>query len=81
MIILSNNQWKCDKNSPDWEAIGADGSAEARAPKLVKAYLEAGADIIGLQENSVRMTELMLPELRKYYFDFISVCILRNICF
>ena len=38
MLILSNNQWKCDGNCPAWAAKGEDCSAEARVKGLVRAY-------------------------------------------
>ena len=59
MILMSNNQWKCDENASAWAAIGEDCSAEARVPLLVRAYRETAPDILGLQEVSVRQAELM----------------------
>ena len=65
MILMSNNQWKCDDNAPAWAAIGEDCSAEARVPLLVRAYLEAAPDILGLQEVSVRQAEIMMEQMRR----------------
>ena len=58
MILMSNNQWKCNNNL--WEAIGDDCSAEARVPGLVKSYLEAAPDVIGLQEVSMKQAQIMM---------------------
>ena len=38
MILMSNNQWKCDENNDIWRAMGEDCSAEARVKGLVRAY-------------------------------------------
>jgi len=61
--ILSNNQWKCDNNSPDWAAKGEDCSAEGRVDGLARAYLSVMPDIIGLQEASEKMTMLLMERL------------------
>ncbi len=66
MILLSNNQWKCDKNKPAWEAMGLDCSSEGRVGGLLRAYSEIGADVIGLQEVSLRMAELMMEEMKEF---------------
>ncbi len=63
MIIMSNNQWKCDYNLPAWEKMGLDCSAEARVKGLVKAYKAILPDILGLQEVSIHLSELMMQEL------------------
>ncbi len=65
MILLSNNQWKCDTNKEAWEAMGMDCSAEGRVGGLLRAYGEIGADIIGLQEVSLHMADLMMREMRE----------------
>lgn len=71
MIILSSNQWKCDYNAPAWAAMGEDCSAEARVPKLVRAYREIGADILGLQETSPHIAELMMDLMRPDGYDYL----------
>ena len=63
MIIMSNNQWKCDFNLPAWEARGEDCSAEARVKGFVRAYTAILPDLAGLQEVSTHMGELMMKEL------------------
>ncbi|MBP5270274.1 MAG: endonuclease/exonuclease/phosphatase family protein [Clostridia bacterium] len=63
MILMSNNQWKCDRNL--WEEIGGDCSAEARVPGLVRAYLEAAPDVLGLQEVSRKQASIMMSLMSK----------------
>ncbi|MBO4885910.1 MAG: endonuclease/exonuclease/phosphatase family protein [Clostridia bacterium] len=63
MILMSNNQWKCDHNCDAWSAIGEDCSAEARVKGLARAYKAVMPDVIGLQEVSLRMAALMMDEL------------------
>ena len=63
MIILSNNQWKCDCNLPNWEAKGEDCSAECRVKGLLRAYREIQPDVLALQEVSRLMARLMMEEL------------------
>lgn len=63
MIILSNNQWKCDDNAEAWIARGEDCSAEARVGGLVRACLSVMPDVICLQESSQKMGFLMMREI------------------
>ena len=65
MILMSNNQWKCDKNHENWIAIGDDCSSDARVDGLVRAYLEVMPDVLGLQEVSLHMADLMMERMRK----------------
>ena len=65
MLLLSNNQWKCDRNNDAWRSRGEDCSAEGRVGGLVRAYLEILPDVMGLQEVSVHMAELMMRSLDK----------------
>ncbi len=65
MILMSNNQWKCDKNRDAWLERGEDCSAEARVGGLVRAYTSVMPDVLGLQEVSVRMAELMMARLSR----------------
>ena len=69
MIIMSSNQWKCDKNSPDWAARGEDCSAEGRVGGLARAYQLVTPDILGIQEASVHMTELLMQRMAVYEHD------------
>jgi endonuclease/exonuclease/phosphatase family metal-dependent hydrolase len=65
MILMSNNQWKCDKNHEAWIAIGDDCSSEGRVDGLVRSYLEVMPDVLGLQEVSLHMADLMMEKMRK----------------
>ncbi len=57
---MTNNQWKNDKNTPQWEAVGADCSAEVRAKGFAKVFFELSPDVAGLQEvSSVMLAELV----------------------
>lgn len=60
--IMSNNVWRNDKNLPAWEANGYDCAVETRVPGLFKAYRETLPDIIGIQECSPRMADLLMRE-------------------
>ena len=60
MILMSNNQWKCDENNDIWRAMGEDCSAEARVKGLVRAYRRILPEVMGLQEVSGRMAALMM---------------------
>jgi endonuclease/exonuclease/phosphatase family metal-dependent hydrolase len=61
--IMSNNIWWCDGNHEVWEAQGADCSAKARAPQLVRLYKETLPDILGLQECSARMAHFLMTPM------------------
>ena len=63
MIVMSNNQWKCDNNLEAWKKQGLDCSAEARVKGLLRAYREILPDLAGLQEVSIRMADLMMDGL------------------
>ena len=65
MILLSNNQWKCDRNTEAWRAMGRDCSAEARVGGLLRAYTAVLPDVMGLQEVSTRMATLMMAGLEE----------------
>ncbi len=65
MILMSNNQWRCDENNDVWRAMGEDCSAEARVKGLVRAYRAILPDVMGLQEVSTRMATLMMAELEE----------------
>lgn len=57
--IMSHNVWNCDENKPAWEEKGEDCSAAARVASLVRVYKETMPDIIGGQEVSALMAELL----------------------
>ena len=63
MIILSNNLWNCDLNSPQWAAKGEDCSADARVDGLAKAYKTVLPDIIGYQEMSRYMEQILFKQM------------------
>ncbi len=58
--IMSNNIWRCDENNELWAAQGADCSAEKRIPQLFRVYEENHPDIIGIQECSPHMADLLM---------------------
>ncbi len=66
MILMSNNQWKCDLNTPAWAERGEDCSAESRVKGLVRSYQEIMPDVLGIQEASVRMNELVMREMTRF---------------
>ena len=63
--LMSNNIWNCDTNKPAWEAQGLDCSAEARMPGIARVYAELRPDVIGLQEASHKMVDILLYEMSK----------------
>lgn len=63
MLILSNNIWKCDDNHEAWKAKGDDCSAEVRSKGFAKVYTMLKPDLIGLQESSIKMNELLMDVL------------------
>lgn len=69
MLILSNNQWKCDDNCPAWAQKGEDCSAETRVKGLVRAYQQIAPDVLGIQEASVRMNTLLMEQMSRFEKD------------
>ena len=63
MLIMSNNIWKCDDNLPSWKEKGGDCSAEVRSKGLLRVYRELLPDVLGLQESSVKMADLLMAGL------------------
>ncbi|MBR6727865.1 MAG: hypothetical protein IKM08_06700, partial [Clostridia bacterium] len=63
--LMTNNIWNCDTNKPAWEAQGLDCSAEARMPGIARVYAETRPDVIGLQEASHKMVDVLMHELLK----------------
>ena len=72
MILLSNNCWKCDENKPWWTERGLDCSASARAPGLIRAYREVGAEIMALQEVSRTIEALFIDALRPDGYELVT---------
>ena len=57
--LMTHNVWNKDFNSPEWEKKGEDCSAAARVGGLLRVYRETAPDIIGGQEVSARMADLL----------------------
>lgn len=57
--LMTHNVWNRDENLPAWEEMGKDCSANARVGGLVQVYLDTQPDIIGGQEVSSLMADLL----------------------
>ena len=57
--LMTHNVWNCDKNFPSWEEKGEDCSAQARVGGLIRVYRETVPDVIGGQEVSALMADLL----------------------
>lgn len=57
--LMTHNVWNRDENLPAWAEMGEDCSAEARIGGLVQVYLDTQPDIIGGQEVSRLMADLL----------------------
>lgn len=57
--LMTHNVWNRDENLPAWEENGEDCSAAARVDGLVQVYLDTQPDIIGGQEVSSLMADLL----------------------
>lgn len=67
---MTHNVWSCDSNSPKWAERGHDCSAFSRAPGLLRVYRETLPAVIGGQEFTPLMSDLIkegLSELNKNY--------------
>lgn len=62
--LMSNNQWKCDNNLPEWEAKGMDCSPTVRERGFARLYAEKLPDVIGLQEVSAIMADKLVRYCR-----------------
>ena len=58
--IATHNVWNNIDNTPEWEKIGEDCSAVARAPGHVRVYQDTKPDIIGWQESRDIMLDSVL---------------------
>ena len=58
--LMTNNIWNRDENTPAWAERGDDCSAEARLPNLFRIYEDTQPDVIGMQECSLKMADLMM---------------------
>ena len=63
--IMTHNVWNRDTNTPEWEKRGADCSAYTRVKGLVRVYREVCPDVIGGQEVSALMADLLKEEFQK----------------
>ena len=61
--LMSHNVWDNDKNRPEWEEKGEDCSAEVRVKGLLRVYKETAPDVIGGQEFSALMADLLVEGL------------------
>ena len=64
--LMTHNIWNRDKNSPEWEAQGFDCSAEARIGGLLRVWQETQPDVIGCQEASALMADLVKEGMPGY---------------
>ena len=60
--IMTHNVWNRDENAPDWEKAGNNCSAAVRIKGLMRVWNETLPDIIGGQEFSRLMAELVKGE-------------------
>ena len=58
--IMTHNQWKNDDNLPAWVEQGKDCSAAVRMRGFTRVYAETLPDIIGGQEVSATMADLLI---------------------
>lgn len=63
--IMSNNQWAHNDNNAIWAARGEDCSAEVREQGFIEVYRKTQPDIIGFQEVTAKMLDLMTRGLNK----------------
>ncbi|MBQ8688989.1 MAG: hypothetical protein IJ515_01330 [Clostridia bacterium] len=57
--LMTHNIWNNDENCSEWEAKGQDCSAQARVGGLLRVYHETLPDVIGCQEASALMADLL----------------------
>ncbi len=64
--IATNNIWKCDNNQPAWAEMGKSCAFDARCPALIDAYRTIAPDILGLQEVSYRMENMLDDQMHNF---------------
>ena len=64
--LMTHNIWNRDKNSPAWEEQGFDCSADARVGGLLRVWQETQPDVIGCQEASAYMADLVKEGMSDY---------------
>ena len=57
--LMTHNVWNRDSNTPEWAEKGEDCSAQARVGGLLRVYKELLPDVIGGQEVSSLMADLL----------------------
>ena len=57
--LMTHNIWNKDQNTPAWEEQDFNCSAETRAPGLLRVWRETQPDVIGCQEASALMADLL----------------------
>ena len=67
---MTHNVWNCDINFPWWEERGLDCSASARIDGLIKVYKDTLPDIIGCQEVSCLMADLLKEKTKSAGLDY-----------
>lgn len=67
---MTHNVWNCDNNHKAWEEKGEDCSAKARVGALVQIYRDTLPDIIGGQEVSALMADLLKENLLAAGLDY-----------
>ena len=63
--LMTHNVWNRDDNAPAWEAKGENCAASVRVGSLIRMWKELSPDIIGCQEVSRLMAELLKENLEK----------------
>ena len=64
--LMTHNIWNRDTNSPAWEEKGFDCSAAVRVPSLIRVWRETSPDVIGCQEASALMADLVKEGMPDY---------------
>ena len=62
---MTHNIWNRDANAPGWESKGEDCSAKARVGGLLQIYKDTNPDIVGCQEASALMADLLKQGFEK----------------
>jgi len=63
--LMSNNQWKNDRNHTKWEERGLDCSAAVREAGFAEVYALTAPDVVGLQEVSPLMIDELMGNLQR----------------
>ena len=68
--LASHNIWNNDTNSDEWASRGEDCSASARVGGLVRIYKDTLPDIIGFQEMTALMSDLIVENCAKVGLNY-----------